>query len=120
MSEHKQVCVKVNAYVDEKIAPVIEAMSLLEDVVTFTSCEDEIDDGFSSIYFFYRDEHQNWRGIGEICETISKALEYFEYAKISVCWQPGAASCPKGHLKFEKRDASDLARRIRSILRNES
>lgn len=50
--KHKQVCVKVNAYVDEKIAPVIEAMSKLDSIVTFQSCKNLNDDGIALIWFF--------------------------------------------------------------------
>lgn len=36
---HKQVWVKVNARVDEGVAPRVVALSEFEDVVTYSSCQ---------------------------------------------------------------------------------
>jgi len=117
-TEHKQVCVKVNAYVDEKIAPVIEAMSKLYSVVTFQSCQNLNDDGLATIWFRCKDEYGNWMGIGEICETLSQALTNFEYAKISVEWQLGTNSYPCGYFEFEMETADDIAKALEEILKH--
>jgi hypothetical protein len=118
MLPHKQARVKVNAYVDEKIAPVVEAMSKLDSVVTFCSCEDS-GNGVASVYFFYKEEYGNWLGIGEICATLSKALNEFEYARISVEWQPGSSAYPKGRFEFETDTAEEVAEAIKELLINQ-
>jgi hypothetical protein len=118
MQKHKQVCVKVNAYVDEKIAPVIEAMAELDSVVTFQSCEDS--NNMARIWFFYKEEYDNWRGLGEICETLSKALVAFEYATISVEWNSGSATHPRGYFEFETDTADEIAKAIKKLLENKS
>ena len=74
---HKEVCIKVNAYVDEKIAPVIESLSKIQDVITEFSCEDnrsevEINAGYiprAYIVFHAKKKYENWRELSEICNT---------------------------------------------------
>ena len=39
MFEHKQVCVKVNAFVDEGIRPLVEVLNSIDSVITWDSCE---------------------------------------------------------------------------------
>jgi hypothetical protein len=113
--KHKTVRVKVNAYVDEKISPVIEALSMIDGFVTYQSCENMGNRGRAFIAFSYKDEYDNWRGLGELCETLSKALLDFEYANVSVNWQLGSASCPHGHFEFETATADDIAKAIRKL-----
>jgi hypothetical protein len=59
---HKQVMVRVNAPVDEGIAPLILALSDIPGVVTMESCQGEA--GHSSAFVvFYMDD---WRACGEL------------------------------------------------------
>jgi hypothetical protein len=39
MTEHNQVCVKVNAFVDEGIRPLVEVLNSIDSVLTWDSCE---------------------------------------------------------------------------------
>lgn len=54
MSKHPEVLVKVNAWVDERIAPVVEALNAFPMVETFSSCQ-----GDGHIYFHVRGEKES-------------------------------------------------------------
>lgn len=47
--KHKEVCVKVNAWVDEAIIPLVKALNDFENVETVDSCENH--NGSASVYF---------------------------------------------------------------------
>lgn len=122
---HKQVCVKVNAYVDENIAPVVEAMSKLPDMVTEYSCEDnrselEISSGMyvprAYITFDSRGERcRDWRVLGKTCDMLAKAIAECRHAQIFVRWNEGI---PIGVFEFNTEDAYWLAKAIRDLLKD--
>ena len=92
---HSKQVVKVNAYVDEKIVPVIEAMSKLPNIVTDYSCQDnrtDTDSGIARAYitFHFKDEHENWQELGNICEMLSKAIADYRHSELSVQWKGGS------------------------------
>ena len=60
MPRHKEVPVKVNAFVDEGIADLVQALSEMPGLVTMESCQGG--DGHDA-YVFYR--MQDWRQLGE-------------------------------------------------------
>ena len=51
MNHHQQVLVKVNTYVDEGIAPLVNALSQLDKVTTLESCQGDEDGAW--VYFCY-------------------------------------------------------------------
>lgn len=52
MGEHREVPLKVTAWVDEGVAPLVAALNELEDLMTLASCED--DGGGAYVFFMYR------------------------------------------------------------------
>jgi hypothetical protein len=50
VSCHRTVIVKVNADVDERVAPLVEALNSIDGVFTIDSCEDR-GEGVGSVYF---------------------------------------------------------------------
>lgn len=116
---HKQVCVKVNAYVDETIAPVVEALSRFSSLITECSCEDnrsnsEIREGHlprSYIMFHAREKYENWEELSKLCNEIAKAISDYRYAEISIRWKGGK---PVGMLEFNTDDAYWLTLAINS------
>jgi hypothetical protein len=118
--KHKQVCVKVNAYVDEKIAPIVEAMSNLPNIVTKYSCEDWYDRGNTNheitiayISFRFRDEYSNWQELGRICDMLSKGLAGGCRPEFFVRWNEGM---PVGVLEFNVEDTNRLALAMHEFL----
>lgn len=59
MTEHREVPVKVNAWVDEGVADLVSALSEIEGLVTLESCQGSPGDAF--VYF----RLGNWQQSGE-------------------------------------------------------
>jgi hypothetical protein len=49
---HKEVLVKVNAYVDEGIAPLVEALNKIDGVITLESCQGDSENE-AEVDFYY-------------------------------------------------------------------
>lgn len=52
MTEHKEKRIKVNAWVDEGVVPLVEALNLFPDVFTVDSCESK--KGEAYVMFLWR------------------------------------------------------------------
>lgn len=118
MNFHKQVCVKVNAYVDKKIAPVVEAISKFKNIVTEYSCEDNrldtsIGPARAYIMFHSKDKYENWRALGEVCNKLSKAIASYPHAELFVRWKEGE---PVGIFEFNTEDAYWLTMAIEELV----
>lgn len=109
MSEHKQVCVKVNAYVDETIAPVIEAMNKIPNLTTEYSCEDvssairkESELPRTYVIFHFRNESDNWKDLSDLCNTLAQAVKEYRSVEVNLIWREGL---PIGSFEFFTKDA---------------
>ena len=51
--EHKQDSIKVNAWVDEGILPLVEVLNQFPEVMTVDSCQGEDKERFAHVYFHY-------------------------------------------------------------------
>jgi hypothetical protein len=74
---HEQICIKTNAWVDKKIAPIIEALALIDGLESVESCQDWFPDlGFGHILFHYGygDMTRQWKPLGFICSKIAEAF----------------------------------------------
>ena len=86
MPSHAQVPVKINAWVDESIAVVVEALSTLPEVMTFSSCE-----GDGHIYFHVQgDDSILFTTASRIAEALS-GLIADEVYEVRVEWLGGHA-----------------------------
>ena len=61
MNGHRERCIKVNAFVDEGIVPLVSALSEIDGLVTLESCEG--DHGGQAAFVIFR--MTNWRVSGE-------------------------------------------------------
>lgn len=61
MTEHREVPVKVNAWVDEGIADLVSALSQLDGLVTLESCQGDAGEYDAFVVFRYGD----WRQCGD-------------------------------------------------------
>lgn len=106
---HKQVCVKVNAFVDEKIAPLVEALSRIPGVITEYSCEDNRSDierkyGYiprAYIIFHVKEKYKDWQRLGKICNCMAKVISEYNHAEIAIKWKEGK---PVAQLDFNTED----------------
>lgn len=112
---HRQVKVKVNAQVDEHIAPVIEALNHFENVVTVDSCQGK-DDSKAYVYFTHSGSS------GELLTFVDKfaaSLNGYlntredEY-RLRVEWMAGSGT-PLAELLMEQESISRLAHAIVAI-----
>jgi len=62
MTDHREVPVKVNAWVDEGIADLVSALSQIEGLVTLESCQGDAGERDAFVVFRYGD----WRQCGEL------------------------------------------------------
>lgn len=123
-ASHRQVCIKVNAYVDVKIAPLIEALSHIPGIITEFSCEDirselEIHAGFiprAHVIFHVKEKYGDWLKLGEICNYIAKIISEYNHAEIAVRWKEGK---PVGVLDFNTEDAYWLTQALIIRLRDQ-
>jgi len=58
MTDHHEVPVKVNAWVDEGIADLVAALSELEGLITLESCQGDVGRHDAFVIFRYGDWHQ--------------------------------------------------------------
>jgi hypothetical protein len=116
MNEHRQVAVKVNAQADEGVAPLVEALSAVPNVITTSSCEGDEDRGVDAWVAFVVGE--DWRELGEFVRALSTALGRDDSVNdqpftLSVEWYAGG-NTPAGYLRMPRQHVTALAESIRS------
>lgn len=83
---HETSSVKVNAYVDKGITPIVEALSLRHEIITVDSCQGGEDRGIDDIgrdayVYFVSDEPSDF--LEKYVVRLSEAIN--GYAKVSMC-----------------------------------
>lgn len=119
---HKQICIKVNAFVDEKIAPLVAALGNIPEVITEYSCQDnrsenEKNSGYiprAYIIFHVKEKYKDWARLGKVCDRIAQAISEYAHAEISLKWQDGK---PIGKLEFNTEDTYWLTLAIEKLTR---
>jgi hypothetical protein len=109
---HKEVQVKVNAFVDEGIARLVVALNTIDGVVTLDSCEEDAGTGEASVYFTYG---TGWRQLGALIEAIARLLRGLNLCcgfSVSLEWF-GGNDQPRAHLSLRREHVADVARVIR-------
>lgn len=73
MPAHAQTQVKVNAFVDEGIADLVEALSAVEGLLTVESCQGDAETGAHAFVLF---RMRDWRRVGEfLFEQLHPAMQ---------------------------------------------
>jgi hypothetical protein len=109
---HKEVQVKVNAFVDEGVAPLVVALNSIDGLVTLDSCEEDAGTGAASIYFTYGD---GWKEMGSMIEALARLIRGLNLccgASVSLEWF-GSNDQPRAHLSLRREHVADVARVIR-------
>lgn len=100
VSGHHEVPIKVTAWVDEGIAPLVQALNELPNVMTLDSCQGDPGQRPASVFFHVRSHN------GAFAERLAAALVPFadrcDYT-LTVEWRAGADGptlrlvCPADH-----------------------
>lgn len=109
---HSEVQVKVNAFVDEGVAPLVVALNAIDGVVTLDSCEEDAGTGEASVYFRYG---SSWQDLGALVKTIAELIQGIDLCcGVSVCLEWfGNNDQPRAHLSVRREHVADVARVIR-------
>lgn len=113
MSPHRQLAVKVNALVDEGVAPLVEALSATVGVVTLDSCEGDEDLEPAHVYFCYG---SGWSDVGRLADLIAERLreDSVEDYSVSVEWF-GSNEQPRARLSVPKACVAAAATALRQL-----
>lgn len=110
---HRQVEAKVNAYVDEGIAPLVEALSSISGLVTIESCQRSVE-GQAFVYFVYG---ETWQELGEMAERLSSALRPLDLCcgySVTVEWF-GSNDQPRAQLLTKPEHVAEVAAAIQDV-----
>ena len=112
---HKEILVKVNAFVDEGVAPLVVALNSISGVVSLDSCERDAITGEASVYFQYG---TRWQDLANLVEALSRALRSLNLCcgfSVSLEWF-GSNDRPRAHLSVMPEHVADVAAAIRPDL----
>ena len=101
--------IKVNAFVDEGIAPLVAALSGIEGLVTLESCE-RGDDGLADVYFSYG-AYVDWRELGAMLESLAGKLRELNICcgfSLTLEWF-GSNDQPRARLSVKPEHAAEIA-----------
>lgn len=101
---HQQTWIKVNAPIDQGIAPVVALLNEIEGLQTLDSCEGTHGEKPAHVYFYYGD----WKCIGRfVFESLGPLLALEAGSVGSVSVEVFNGSLPMGKLTFEA-EATDV------------
>lgn len=115
---HEQVPVKVNAFVDKGIAPVVEALNAIAGVVTLDSCQQTsvADGGQAVVYFTYGRDDKDWRDLAALVDRIAARLRSTGagcgFAARLEWW--GSNDQPRAQLVIQPEHVADVALCLRT------
>ena len=111
---HKQVWVKVNAYVDEEVADLVEALSCFPQLRTFSSCQGVVGECLAQVSF--RCGRDGKQSTVQFVEWLVPHLfdAVGDSAYLSIYWGTSRAFA-KGRLKVRHGVAPRVARALRKI-----
>jgi len=113
VSGHVETVVKVNVWVDEGVAPLVEALSTWSDVVTVDSCE-----AGSDALAYVQFTAQPPESVVAVAEQIAYQLSSFEEcpATLSIEWAYGG-ELPLAKLSCPTHDVARLSAQLISACR---
>jgi hypothetical protein len=88
---HREIPLKVTAWIDEGIAPLVAALNELDGVITLDSCQGHGDDPPAHVFFAYRgDEQDAALFVARLAAQLAPHESEADYDLIAE-WRPGAA-----------------------------
>ncbi|KKN17100.1 hypothetical protein LCGC14_0969320 [marine sediment metagenome] len=112
MGKHRQVPIKVNTFVDEGIAPVVQVLNDIEGISTFSSCEGIKGKEHAHVYFdFGQYPPKHWQTLGKLAAKLAKVLSTNEMYDTDVCLEwTGDKDNPFIAIEFKPQDTLQIAR----------
>jgi hypothetical protein len=107
---HREVPVKVNAWVDEGVVPLLEALTAMPTIITLDSCEDE--DGKMRVSFA---AHGGSESLIQAVKGMAHKLSGLDSsAVLSLEWSFGG-NRPSAHLRCTRYDAPTVVQRLQPL-----
>jgi len=108
---HAEVPVKVNAWVDKGVAPLVEALNCYDDVWTTSSCEGN--DGSSHVVFAFNGQPGQFCHIAQrLADSLAKDFPDNDLWRLQVAWAYGSAQ-PLATLHVNKRSVKKISKSLR-------
>ena len=106
-AQHPEVPVKVTAWIDEAVAPLVVALNDFTRVVTLDSCQGSGDTGAYVLFRLRGDAPEASRFASDLARALSEehALEYMLQAE----WRPGGEGQPLLSLTCPQTEVASLA-----------
>lgn len=115
---HEQTAVKVNAWADQGVAHLVEALAEVDGVISVESCQGGEADAPDAYVTFRRGE--SWRDLGAFLAGLSSAIQNEPYRyRLSLVWNNGAAT-PWAQIHVPPESVSQLAVAIRGVAKRVS
>jgi hypothetical protein len=112
VSKHREVAVKVNAFVDEGIADLVVALSEIKGLATLESCQGE--PGEADAFVLFR--HGDWRQSGAMLfEDLMSALGPELRSQVSLRLEAFENGAAMGSILVEPSAIDDLTAIVRSL-----
>jgi hypothetical protein len=109
---HKEIPVKVNAFVDEGVAPLVLALNSIDGLVSLDSCQCDAITSQASVYFCYG---ASWQDLANLVEALARALRNLDLCcGYSVCLEWFGNNDPRGHLLVRPENVATVAATISS------
>ena len=113
MTEHRQVCIKVNAEVDEGVTDLVSALSDFEGLITIESCQGEPGRHDAFVLFHCRD----WRSCGSVMfDKIYPALDPNLRAVVSLSVETLGEDAALGRVGVDPAKLSELAAAVGRVV----
>lgn len=81
---HREVPVRVNAWVDEGVADLVVALNAIPGVKTLDSCQEDPRHGLASVMFCTHDEGELYATVGRLAQVIATGPR--GQVSLSVMW----------------------------------
>lgn len=112
---HRQIPVKVTAFVDEGIAPVVQALNTIDGVSTFSSCQGIQGREYAHVYFDFGQHSRNhWFRLAKLANKLAGTLSANGVYDADVCLEwTGDKENPFISIEFEPQHIAQIARVLR-------
>jgi hypothetical protein len=114
---HKEAPLKVNAYVDEGVLPLVAALNEFPNIITLSSCEG---DGQQKAFVAFAVANADWKETGDFLAYLSSKLREVpglcdESAfSLSLDWYAGGDT-PSAYIRVPRHCVERLAHAIRDL-----
>ena len=111
---HATTPVKVNAWVDKRIAPLVEALSKRDEIITVASCEHGRD-GLAYVHFIAgQDDERLVKFVRSVSKAVKDQNNLSDNCRVQIEWVAGADH-PMATILVDPNQIDSLACAVKSI-----